>query len=112
MHKIKKLLPLGVALLPFVAFAQNINSVINTVMGILNAIVPLLIAIAVVVFLWGVITYVTAGGDEEKRKTAKSYMIYGIIGLFVMVAVWGLVNILGSTLGLNNAAPNVPVLPT
>ena len=43
-------------------------------------------------------------GDEEKKKEAKNTVIYGVIGLFVMVSIWGLVNILDSTLGLNGTA--------
>lgn len=60
----------------------------------------ILIAVAIVVFFWGVITYVIAGADEEKRATGRSLMIYGVIGIFVMVALWGLVYLLGSILGV------------
>jgi hypothetical protein len=66
-------------------------------------------------FLWGVIQYITAGADEEKRAGARNYMIYGIIGLFVLVSVWALVFWLGSILGLrpggglgSNEMPGVP----
>jgi len=58
-----------------------------------------------------VVQYITAGGDEEKRKAGRNTMLYGIIGLFVMVAVWGLVNVLISTFGLDTAVPVVPGLP-
>lgn len=97
--------------MPFVAFAKTIEDVIGVVSDILNVLVPFLIAIAVVVFLYGVIKYVTAGGDEAKRTEGRNTMIYGIIGLFVMVAVWGLVNILIETFELDTATPDVPELP-
>ena len=111
--KIKKFIPLVLTLAPFLVSAATISSIIsNTIMPILNIVVPLLIAVAVVVFLWGVVRYITAAGDEEKRKEARSTMIWGIVGLFVMVAVWGLVNVLISTFGLTTTVPLTPGLPT
>ena len=101
MQKFKKLIPLGAALLPFIASAQTtINSIIGVIQSIVNLLIPLAMAVAFLVFLYGIIKFVTAGGDEEKRKTAKNLIIYGLIGLFVMVAVWGLVGVLASTFGV------------
>lgn len=108
----KKIIPLGLAFAPFLALAATATDVIDTIKNVLNAVVPLLIGVAVVVFLYGVIKYITAGGDPEKRTEARNVMIYGIIGLFVMVAVWGLVAILTSTFGLGGeTAPTGPSLP-
>ncbi|MBI2628060.1 MAG: hypothetical protein HYW71_01325 [Candidatus Niyogibacteria bacterium] len=47
----------------------------------------------------GVLQFVTSGGDEEKRKEGRDHIIYGLIGLFIMVAVWGLVNAIAGTFG-------------
>ncbi|OFX79030.1 MAG: hypothetical protein A2071_10900 [Bacteroidetes bacterium GWC1_47_7] len=43
--------------------------------------------------MWGVVRYISAGGDEEKTKEARQMIIWGVIFLAVMVAVWGFVNI-------------------
>ncbi len=122
-------LVLGLA--PIVAFAQisttgsstagcNYNSATGgTLLGlacrlgqVLNAVVPLLIALAVVFFVWGVVMYVVAS-DEEAKTKGRDRMIYGIIGLAVIVGLWGLVNLLGNTFGLNNTGneqlPTVPI---
>lgn len=61
---------------------------------ILNSSIMILIGVATVVFMYGIIQYVLAGGDEKKLSAGKSYMLYGIIGLTVMVAMWGFVNLL------------------
>ena len=111
MKKIKKYIPVILTFTPFFALAQNAEDIITRIMSVLNVVVPLLIAVAVVIFLYGVIKYITAGGDEEKRKESRNVMIYGIVGLFVMVAVWGLVNVLISTFGLETTVPIVPGLP-
>lgn len=110
----KKLIPAAAALLPMVAFAETetINSLIIFALDVLAKLVPVIIAIAVILFLWGVVGFITAGDDKEKRDNGRNMMVYGIIGLFVMVAVWGLVNILGDTFNLNKDAPKVPEFPT
>lgn len=78
-----------------------------------NAVVPVLIALGVLYFVWGVITYVISG-DEEAKKAGRDRIIYGIIGLAVIIGVWGLVNFLRNTFGLNNNTnvqlPTVPVI--
>ncbi|HEX2792414.1 MAG TPA: pilin [Candidatus Paceibacterota bacterium] len=72
-------------------------------------IVPLIFALAFVVFLWGVFQYFIAGGaDEEKREKGKRFVAYGLVGFFVMVSVWGLVNLLVGSFGFNKSAPPVP----
>ncbi len=63
---------------------------------ILSAVIPILITLGVVYFVWGVIQYVI-GTDAEQKASATNKIIYGIIGLAVIVAVWGLVNILVRT---------------
>lgn len=51
----------------------------------------------VVAFLYGVQKYILAGADETKLKEGRDMMIYGIIGIFVMVSVWGLVKLVTDT---------------
>jgi hypothetical protein len=79
----------------------------------LNSIIPVLIALGVVYFVWGVITYVIAS-DEEAKSAGRNRIIFGIIGLAVIIGMWGLVNLLRNTLLLNNTTnvqlPTVPVV--
>ncbi|MEX0910308.1 MAG: hypothetical protein WDZ73_00955 [Candidatus Paceibacterota bacterium] len=99
--------------LPQVAGAQGIDNAIATVQGWISALIPLIIGIGVLVFLWGVVKYITAGSDAEKRKEGGFLMAYGIIGLFVMVSVWGLVNFVSDQTGIDGGlAPSAPDIPT
>ena len=118
----KKIIVATLVFLPFISFAQfNFNTTGSTryygsygsggggglwnlfsiVMDFLSQAVILLIALAVVFFLYGILKYITAGDDEEKRTKMKNTIIYGIIGLFVMVSFWGIVNILINTFELD-----------
>jgi hypothetical protein len=125
----KKLIVLsGFALLslPFMTFAQTtggkatvctggqittIQSLICKLNEILGAILPLLIALGVVYFVWGVVSYVISS-DEEAKTAGRDRMIWGIIGLVIIVGLWGLVRIVTNTFGLNNVTnitlPTVP----
>ncbi|MBI2628062.1 MAG: hypothetical protein HYW71_01335 [Candidatus Niyogibacteria bacterium] len=87
-NKIKKLIPISAGFSPLLAMAAStIEDLIYKIGGIFNAIIP------------GVLQFVTSGGDEEKRKEGRDHIIYGLIGLFIMVAVWGLVNAIAGTFG-------------
>jgi hypothetical protein len=78
---------------------------------LLNLVVPILILLGVVYFVWGVITYVISD-DEEAKKKGRDRMIFGIIGLVVIVGLWGLVHLVTNSFGLSNSStityPTVP----
>lgn len=100
MDKIKKVIPLIVAFSPAIVMAADIQSIMRNIGDIVKIIIPILMLVAFAVFLWGVVKFIFAGGDEEKRKTAKHYIVYGLIGLFVMVAVWGIVEVVLNTFNM------------
>ena len=120
----KKTIVATLAFSPFISFAQfNYNRTGSTryygsyggggsgggglwnlfyiAMNFLSQAVILLVALAVVFFLYGILKYIARGDDEESQKKGKNIMIYGIIGLFVMVSFWGIVNILINTFELD-----------
>ena len=112
----KKIAYLSTALaFPFLAFAQ-VNSVTdagNIIIGLINNVaVPIIFAVAFLVFIYGIFQYFIQGGhDEEKREAGRSLMLWGLIGFFVMVSVWGLVRVLLGTFNVQNQAPTYPVAP-
>ena len=75
-----------------------------------NILVPVLFAIAFLVFLWGAFqTFILGATDDTAKTKGKELMLWGLIGFFVMVSVWGLVNILTGTIGFSN--PSQATLP-
>ena len=65
--------------------------------------VPLLVTVAVVVFIIGILKYIAGADEAAKREEGRKFMIYGIVALFVMVSIWGLVGIIKGTFGLDNS---------
>ena len=105
--KLKKLIP-GVAFFfPFVLFAETLEDIAGTVQSLLNLVVPIIMTLALIYFFIGLGKYILSAGDEEKKGEGRNIMIYGVIALFVMAAVWGLVNVLINTFGIDAGAPPV-----
>lgn len=93
-------------MLPAFAFAaiNNLSDVGNFIINTINnIIVPVLFAIAFIVFLWGAFqTFIVGATDDTAKSKGKDLMLWGLIGFFVMVSVWGLVNIVRNTFNVGN----------
>ncbi len=71
---------------------------------ILNPLIALLFGIATLYFIYGVLQYIWNPDNEEARTTGKQSMIWGIVGMFVMVSVFGIMRLLINSIG---ADPNL-----
>lgn len=73
--------------------------------------VPVLMAVAFIVFLWGIYKYFIYGAANESEKSeGRKFAMWGIIGFVILLSLWGLVNLIRGTLGLN--AGQAPAYPT
>lgn len=72
----------------------TVERILNAISsGILIPLVNFLFVLATVVFLYGVIRYVIAQSDQTKISDAKRIMMWGIIGMFIMVSAWGVIRL-------------------
>lgn len=97
MNKLMKFALPAAMFLPLLAGAAGLTEVVRTIDGLVRSIVPIIMVLAILYFFWGLVKYIQAAGDPEKASEGKSIMIYGIIALFVMASIWGLVEILQDT---------------
>lgn len=67
---------------------------------IFNPLAKLLFFIAFVVFFWGFVTYLRGYEDDEKRNNGKRHMLYGVIGIFIMLSAWGIINLIKNFMGI------------
>ena len=84
-------------------YAVFVHKVINDFVE--KSIIPVIVGIAVVYFLWGGYKFIQSAGDAKGREEGKKRLMYGLIGLAVMVSVWGLVKILAGTIGGDVSIP-------
>ena len=98
---------------PVFVFAQGADAVsILTVLRLfVDKLIPFLITAALLFFIFGVVRYMIAGNPDDKDK-AKKIVINGIVGLFVILSVWGIVGVIQRTFGVGNAQITVDNIPT
>jgi hypothetical protein len=104
----KKLIAVAIALVPSFAFAQAIvdaNTLTYKLTNIGNTVIGILIAFAVIWIIWNVIRYIIASDDPENRKKYGYAVLWGIVGLFLILSIWGLVRILTNTFRTDATAP-------
>jgi len=78
-----------------------VNSLFQKIFtNIIDPAIYLIAALAVVYFLWGMFTFIQNADNPEKRKDGYMHMLWGIIGLFIMVSAKGIINIILKTMGL------------
>ncbi len=116
----KKLAYASLLLAPTLAFAQNngaptlnnIQTLLSSIKNLVGTALPIVVGLALLGFFWGLMKFIFAAGNEEKKAEGKNIMIYGIIALFVMVAVWGLVGFIAGALGVQTGGTNNGGVPT
>jgi hypothetical protein len=112
--KNKILLPLLLALSPLVASAQlgGVKGLIVSVGDIVVTLTKIAAAAALLVFFWGLVKFISKAGDVKAVEEGRRFMLWGIIALFVMVSVWGIVLFLQTQLNIHQGLPfNVPTFP-
>lgn len=83
---------------------EGVPGIVSCIIGFFNYAVYLIMAFSVLYIVWGAFKLMKEDGREE----GKNIVLYGIIGLFVMVSIWGLVNILDRTFGLSGGQAITP----
>lgn len=76
---------------------STITDIIFFMINLINQAVVLVVALALLLFFWGVANFIFNADNEDKRTEGKKVMMWGIIALFVMLFVWQIVNILANT---------------
>jgi hypothetical protein len=70
---------------------QNFKDLIGIFLGLINATMPVLISLAMLVFLWGLVKFISKASSEKAHEDGINLMKWGLVGLFVMVSYMGIV---------------------
>ena len=107
----KKLIIGALMFSPAIAFAQlsNVQDIIESVKNIIDILIPLVAALALLYFFWGLAKFILNSGDPEAKEAGKSIMIWGIVALFVIVSVWGLVRFVGDAFNIDQDGGTQPI---
>ena len=91
--------------LPNVAYASVDSFVLNLNRLIVNPLIVLLFALAAAFFLYGMFEFLMNQDKEEKKTAGKSHMIYGVLGMTIMMGVFFLMNLILKTLNITGINP-------
>jgi uncharacterized membrane protein YidH (DUF202 family) len=85
-----------------VAYAKTFEEVVFSInKTVLNPLIQFAFIVAFVVFIWGVMQFIRNANSPEGRKKGQDHMVWGVIGLVIMLGVYGIINILINTFGLS-----------
>ena len=84
------------------SFSQFLTKIDNQ---IINPLILLLFALAMVLFIYGIFDFVSNPENEDKRTKGKQNMIWGIVGLTIMMGVFMIMNLLVNTLNIKGINP-------
>ncbi len=91
-------------------YAMNLQTFIeNILIFINNTLVPFILALAFVFFLWKITQYfIFKGGDEKEHEKARSSALWGIVTFVIILSLWGIVNLFAYGIGLVHVNPITP----
>lgn len=86
------------------SYINNASDLISSVYGLISSLIPIVATLSLVVFFWGIGIFVLHSSDTEKRTEGRRLMFWGIIAIFVMFCIWGIISFISSDLGLKSSS--------
>jgi hypothetical protein len=86
--------------------SDDLTGIINNIIVIIARLIPIVIGIGLLAFIWGIIKYVLSEG-ASKKKDSVYVMIYGVVAMFVMISVWGLVTLIQNSIFPGGSASSI-----
>lgn len=113
----KKFIYTAMSFAPALAMAQTFDGqyfvdIVNVIGDIVALLIPIIFALAIVYFFWGLAKYVRSAGDPKAAAEGKSIMIWGLLAIAVMASLYGLINWLQGIFNVSgDGTVNLPEVP-
>ncbi|OHA33956.1 MAG: hypothetical protein A2928_02460 [Candidatus Taylorbacteria bacterium RIFCSPLOWO2_01_FULL_45_15b] len=92
LNLLKIFLVLAIILLnPRRAGAAGLFDSLREFQNLLSLLIPISFMLALIFFFWGVVKFIASAGSEEAKTEGKNIMVWGVVVLFIMSSVWGIV---------------------
>jgi hypothetical protein len=79
---------------------ETFKDIVTSIYGFFNFIIPTIAGLALLYLLWGIAVFIMNAANEDARKTGRTKIAWGFVGLFVIVSIWGILAIVDNTLRL------------
>ena len=96
---------IAAVVLPLIASAQAqdiVTPIAKNVLSLAQVLVTVVFVLAIVAFGWGIVQFIFAGGDPSKISAAKSFLLWGVIGMAVMASLFGLITFMQTYFGVKS----------
>jgi len=67
--------------------------VVDNIIAVIDAIIPILVMVALIIFFVGLIQYISQSGDAHAHGKSKGLILWGLVALFVLMSLWGILEI-------------------
>lgn len=81
------------------AIFHNFKDFVDLFIGLINLITPVVASLALLSFFWGLTKFIMNAGNEAAIKDGRKLMVWGVIALFIMISIFGLVRFLNNEAG-------------
>lgn len=87
---------------PIISFAalDGVKGLIKDFKDIINLTIPVVFGLALIFFFWGLAQFILHSDDEKAREDGKQRMLWGIIAIFVIVSIYGILGFIGDSVGI------------
>jgi hypothetical protein len=87
---------------PAVSFAMlsGTAGLLTAIQGLINPVISIIVGLGVVYFFWGMGQFILRAGEDKAREEGRQKMIWGIVAIFVMVSISGIIAFLGDATGI------------
>ena len=89
-------------------FGSNFKALITSILNVIRVLIPILFALAFLVFFWGLSKFILHSGNEAEVKNGKNYMLWGLLALFLLVTSLAIITFLMNELGFPAVSPLLP----
>ena len=91
---------------------ENLQDLIQLFIELATMLMPVILGLALIVFFWGLVKFIAKSGDTKSHTDGKNLMIWGVVGIFLMVSFLGIIFFFYDDLGFNDTRPfGLPTLP-
>jgi hypothetical protein len=113
MKNIKNIIIAFIGFFPVLTFAalDGVKGLLYDFSDILSLLEPIIIGLAFLYFFWGVSQFILHAGDQKLRDDGKRKMLWGVIALFVMLSIIGILHRVGDLIGVPVGSSGQPTLP-
>ncbi len=84
---------------------MDLIEIFEYLIEIVAMLIPILVGFAIVAFFWGIVKFIAHADDERAIAEGKLFIVWGLVGLFVLVSFWALIGYIQETIGVEEALP-------